>query len=47
MPKKIWLLNKGGRLRVKQEDGSTAVMTDKDRQERMKRMQSMVTKHCK
>jgi len=45
--KDLATMNKGGRLRVKQEDGSTAVMTDKDRQERMKRMQSMVTKHCK
>lgn len=40
-------LNKGGRLRVKQEDGSSAVMSDDDRAKRMKTMQAMIKKHCK
>lgn len=40
-------LNKNGRLRVKQEDGSTAVMSDKDRAARLKTMQDMMKKHCK
>lgn len=45
--KDIAALNKGGRLRVKQEDGSSAVMSDKDKTARMKTMQSMMKKHCK
>jgi len=40
-------MNKKGRLRVKQEDGSTAVMSEKDRNARMKTMQDMINKHCK
>ena len=40
-------LNKSGRLRVKQEDGSTTVMDDKNRNKRMKTMQDMMKKHCK
>lgn len=40
-------LNKAGRLRVKQEDGSSAVMSDKDKAARMKTMQDMMKKHCK
>lgn len=40
-------LNKSGRLRVKQEDGSSAVMSDADRTKRMKTMQEMISKHCK
>jgi len=45
--KDIETMNKSGRLRVKQEDGSTAVMSDTDREKRMKKMQEMVKKHCK
>ena len=45
--KDIATLNKSGRLRVKQEDGSTAVMSDESRNKRMKTMQSMISKHCK
>jgi len=45
--KDIETMNKSGRLRVKQEDGSTAVMSDVDREKRMKTMQEMVKKHCK
>ena len=45
--KDIETMNKSGRLRVKQEDGSTAVMSDADRAKRMKTMQEMVKKHCK
>lgn len=45
--KDIASLNKGGRLRVKQEDGSSSVMTDKNKTERMKTMKSMMNKHCK
>jgi len=43
----IATMNKSGRLRVKQEDGSTAVLSDKDRDARLKRMQAMAAKHCK
>lgn len=37
----------GGRMRVKQEDGSTSVMSDEDRNKRIETMQNMVKKHCK
>ncbi|MDH5426114.1 MAG: DUF4124 domain-containing protein [Gammaproteobacteria bacterium] len=40
-------LNQGGRLRVKQDDGSSAVMTDTDKEKRIKTMQDMMKKHCK
>lgn len=45
--KDLETMNKSGRLRVKQDDGSSSVMTDKQRQERIKSMQAMVKKHCK
>lgn len=45
--KDIASLNKGGRLRVKQKDGSSNVMPDKNKTERMKTMQDMMKKHCK
>lgn len=45
--KDLATMNKAGRIRVKQDDGSTAVLPDKDRQERIKRMQAMAAKHCK
>jgi len=45
--KDVATLNKSGRLRVKQKDGSTAVMSDENRNKRMKTMQSMINKHCK
>ena len=40
-------LNKGGRLRVKQKDGSTVVMDEETKTKRMKNMQAMMKKHCK
>jgi len=43
----IATLDKGGRLRVKQADGSSAVMTDESRNKRQKTMQEMISKHCK
>lgn len=45
--KDIATLNQGGRLRVKQEDGSSQVMTDKNRSKRQETMQKMIKKHCK
>jgi len=45
--KDLATMNQAGRLRVKQDDGSTAVMSDQDRQKRMKTMQAMAAKHCK
>lgn len=45
--KDIETMNKSGRLRVKQQDGSSAVMSDTDREKRMKTMQEMIKKHCK
>ncbi|MDH5518371.1 MAG: DUF4124 domain-containing protein [Gammaproteobacteria bacterium] len=42
----IATLNQAGRLRVKQEDGSSTVMTEKSRNEREKTMQKMISKHC-
>jgi len=45
--KDLATMNKAGRIRVKQDDGSSAVLSDKDRQDRVKRMQAMATKHCK
>ena len=45
--KDIATLNQSGRLRVKQEDGSSKVMTDKNRTKRQETMQKMIKKHCK
>ncbi len=45
--KDIASLNTGSRLRVKQEDGSTAVMSDAEKTKRMKTMQDLMKKHCK
>ena len=40
-------LSKGGRLRIKQKDGSTVVMDEETKAKRMKNMQAMMKKHCK
>lgn len=40
-------LSKGGRLRVRQDDGSTAVMSETDKTARTKTMQGIMKKHCK
>lgn len=45
--KDIASLNQGGRLRVKQKDGSSAVMSDADKAKRLKTMQGIMKKHCK
>jgi len=43
----IETLSKGGRLRVKQKDGSSVVMDEETKAKRMKNMQAMMKKHCK
>ena len=45
--KDIATLTNSGRLRVKQEDGSSTVMTDENRASRMKSMQAQASEHCK
>jgi len=43
----IATLSKGGRIRVKQKDGSSVVMDEETKAKRMKNMQDMMKKHCK